>query len=230
MFLLAASALVGVLLAVYGQTYQTGADPYELFVGWSLLIFGWVAISRFGIIWLLWMAISDVGIVLFWLQVVLPGGLARPEGVSIALALVNAVVLVAGEYATYRRHAWVAARWVRRIALLTILSALCAPTLALILSESSRHTVSWFAVGLLVASWVGAYEFYRYRDRDLGCLTLVALSVCAVVLTLIGRLLFETPSDPMTFLFFGFIVVGVCSAATYWLHWISKSMAGEAHG
>ena len=38
--LLAAGFLVGVLLAVYGQVYQTGADPYGLFVTWGLLIVG----------------------------------------------------------------------------------------------------------------------------------------------------------------------------------------------
>lgn len=36
--LIAASVLTGVLLAVFGQIYQTGADAYELFVGWALLI------------------------------------------------------------------------------------------------------------------------------------------------------------------------------------------------
>ncbi len=40
-----------ILLAVYGQTYQTGADPYELFFGWAILIIGWVAISRFAPLW-----------------------------------------------------------------------------------------------------------------------------------------------------------------------------------
>lgn len=36
--LLFAAVLVGPLLAVYGQAYQTGADPHELFLGWSALI------------------------------------------------------------------------------------------------------------------------------------------------------------------------------------------------
>ena len=45
--LLSGSVLVGVLLAVYGQTYQTGADAFELFIGWAVLILGWVIISDF---------------------------------------------------------------------------------------------------------------------------------------------------------------------------------------
>src|SRR5689334_7721007 len=33
----AAAVLVGPLLAVFGQTYQTGADPWGLFAVWALL-------------------------------------------------------------------------------------------------------------------------------------------------------------------------------------------------
>ena len=45
--LLSGAVLVGVLLAVYGQIYQTGADAYGLFICWAVLIFGWVIISEF---------------------------------------------------------------------------------------------------------------------------------------------------------------------------------------
>ena len=48
--LLAASVLVGVLLAVYGQVYQTGADAYETIVVWALLILPWVIVGRLGIL------------------------------------------------------------------------------------------------------------------------------------------------------------------------------------
>ena len=38
MLLIAASVLTGVLLAVIGQVYQTGADVFELFAAWAVLI------------------------------------------------------------------------------------------------------------------------------------------------------------------------------------------------
>src|SRR5918999_490511 len=43
--LTAAAVLVGPLLAVYGQTYQTGADPYGLFLTWALLELALVALA-----------------------------------------------------------------------------------------------------------------------------------------------------------------------------------------
>ncbi|MEM6456810.1 MAG: DUF2157 domain-containing protein, partial [Acidobacteriota bacterium] len=45
--LLTSSVLVGVCLAVFGQVYQTGADPWELFASWALLILPWTLLSRF---------------------------------------------------------------------------------------------------------------------------------------------------------------------------------------
>ena len=33
-----AALMLGALLALYGQTYQTGADPWQLFFNWAILI------------------------------------------------------------------------------------------------------------------------------------------------------------------------------------------------
>lgn len=45
------AAMIGPLLAVYGQTYQTGADPYELFLTWALLAAPIAALARFMPLW-----------------------------------------------------------------------------------------------------------------------------------------------------------------------------------
>ena len=67
--LLSSSVLVGVLLAVYGQIYQTGADAYGLFLSWALLIFGWVIISEFAALWVIWLILLNTGAILYWQQV-----------------------------------------------------------------------------------------------------------------------------------------------------------------
>ena len=36
-----ATFLIGTLLAVFGQIYQTGADAYDLFLGWTLFTILW---------------------------------------------------------------------------------------------------------------------------------------------------------------------------------------------
>ena len=45
--LLAVSLFIGALLALIGQTYQTGADTFELFVAWAVLILPWAVVGRF---------------------------------------------------------------------------------------------------------------------------------------------------------------------------------------
>ncbi len=46
-----AALLIGPLLVVYGQRYQTGADPYELFLAWALLATPWAIAARSSLLW-----------------------------------------------------------------------------------------------------------------------------------------------------------------------------------
>lgn len=46
------SILVGLLFSVFGQIYQTGADAYDFFLGWTVFIFLWAMISDFAVLWL----------------------------------------------------------------------------------------------------------------------------------------------------------------------------------
>ncbi len=46
MLLISASVLVGVFMAVFGQSYQSGADAWTLFALWTALITPWTVLSR----------------------------------------------------------------------------------------------------------------------------------------------------------------------------------------
>lgn len=57
--LLACGLLAGPLLAVYGQAYQTGADPWELFRAWSLFLIPLALVGRRTALWfVLWVTAS----------------------------------------------------------------------------------------------------------------------------------------------------------------------------
>jgi uncharacterized membrane protein len=60
------AVLVGALLAVYGQTYQTGADPFELFLLWAALMVPWALAARFAPLFLLQSVVLGTGVVLAW--------------------------------------------------------------------------------------------------------------------------------------------------------------------
>ncbi|MCH5689635.1 DUF2157 domain-containing protein [Niabella sp. W65] len=60
-----AAALVGVLFAVFGQVYQTGANAYDFFLAWVIFISLWVWVSNFAALWLLYLLLVNTTIVLY---------------------------------------------------------------------------------------------------------------------------------------------------------------------
>lgn len=64
------SCLVGVLFAVFGQVYQTGANAYDFFLAWTLFITLWVAVSNFAPLWLLYIVLLNTTFFLYTEQVV----------------------------------------------------------------------------------------------------------------------------------------------------------------
>ena len=64
-----ASVLVGVLFAVYGQIYQTGANAYDFFLGWTVFVTLWVAVSNFAPLWLLYLVLVNTTFILYSQQV-----------------------------------------------------------------------------------------------------------------------------------------------------------------
>ena len=67
LLLLIASVITGSLLALFGQVYQTGADTWQLFFGWAVLIIPWVIIARFPALWLLWLGLINA-VTLFYID------------------------------------------------------------------------------------------------------------------------------------------------------------------
>ena len=65
LLLLIASVITGSLLALFGQVYQTGANTWQLFFGWAVLITPWVVIARFPALWLLWLGLINTCLMLY---------------------------------------------------------------------------------------------------------------------------------------------------------------------
>src|SRR5690554_234399 len=63
------SIMVGVLFAVFGQVYQTGANAYDFFLGWTLFITLWVVVSNYTPLWFLFIILINTTLVLYWKQV-----------------------------------------------------------------------------------------------------------------------------------------------------------------
>lgn len=83
--LLSSSLLTGALLAAFGQVYQTGADSFQLFLGWAALILPWCLAGRLSLLWLVEIALLNLSLGLFWLQTYQ----ATAAGYALASACLN---------------------------------------------------------------------------------------------------------------------------------------------
>ena len=64
-----ATFLIGTLFAVFGQIYQTGADAYDLFLGWTLFTILWAVAIRFAPLWLTFIGLLCTTIWLYNIQI-----------------------------------------------------------------------------------------------------------------------------------------------------------------
>ncbi|WP_116125032.1 DUF2157 domain-containing protein [Lewinella sp. IMCC34183] len=66
--LTAAVALIGAVLGVLGQVYQTGANAYDFFLGWALLSLPWIAVLGYAPLWLLFTGLVNVTFIMYTQQ------------------------------------------------------------------------------------------------------------------------------------------------------------------
>jgi len=225
---LAAAVLVGVLLAVFGQIYQTGADAYELFAGWALLILGWVIAAGFAALWVVWLLLVNTAAILYWQQVAHPAYALPYEWLCLFLGLVNLGALVLRETGLQRGLDWLAGAWLRGLLLTGGLVALTVPVLHLVLAEARLGGASLLTALAWLLAVAGGYAWYRRACPDMLPLAIIVMDLCVVLLTLIGHHLLDGSHDlAVLFLLFALVILGVVSGAALWLRRTAQAMAAE---
>jgi uncharacterized membrane protein len=223
--LTAASVLAGALLAVYGQTYQTGADPYGLFLTWALLIVPWVIAARFTALWVVEIVLVDVALTLWWSQVVSPSWPGRWAANFVIVAFVHAIAVAAWEWQIRRPTPWLRERWAPHELALVGFAGLVVAAGAFVLDPIDYYrrvnVAGAIALGLLVASVVAAFWYYQQVRPDRFMVTgagAAGLSLAAVVA---GRVLVED----LNMEGFGLLLLAIFVVAeiTYGLRWLRQT-------
>lgn len=215
--LLAACVMIGPALGVYGTIYQTGADAYELFLGWCLLMFGWVAISNFGGLWFTWLVLVDVGLTLYGEQVY--GRRIFFDGnFYLALFAVNFMAIAAWEYCYLKKVSWLQNRFFSRSIAAFIHYVLVYPTLILIFdSGRGASQIAPFIYALFV---IAVFVVYQQQIRDLFMLTINCLSVIVVLSCVFGKVFVN---DSGTLILLSLFIMIITAVAGYWLNKVGKS-------
>lgn len=180
--LLAAFIVTGTLLALFGQTYQTGANVYELFLSWTLLGLPFVIAAHWSVAWAAWILVLNVALALYCGFTPVGGLLwtllsfATLNTVSaLVLAMgVNFILWVAIEVAEHTQ--WrdaivsIAPTWLERLVVAAmIVFGTWAGTLAMAVSSGalapmSVGTAVACVVVLLLLAAVGVHTFRRRDD------------------------------------------------------------------
>ena len=224
-----ASVLVGVFLAVFGQIYQTGADAYELFTLWSVLILGWCVISNFAPQWALWLAVTNLALGLWWRQAALPTE-EMAMFIFAYLALLNGAALAGREWGAMHGVDWLAPRWTRVLLSIATLWALFVPTATLV--GDSDATVSVLVTGFIgLIGHVALYTVYRHVLPDAWAVTATVLSGCLILDLGAFRILRDVLGDntAATWLTLGLVTLVIFTAATVYLRSVAAKLKA-AHG
>lgn len=229
MLMVGASVLVGVFLAVFGQIYQTGADAYELFTAWSLLILGWSVISNFAPQWTLWLAVTNVAMGLWWRQAALPT--EEMEFLICGyLALLNGAALAVREWCALRGVDWIAPRWTRVLPVLVVLGALLVPAVTMVMvSDATTSVLVTGIIGLI--GHVVLYTVYRRALPDAWAVSATVLSACLILNGAAYRVLTDAFGDgtAATWLSLGVATLVIFATAMMYLRSVTEKLRA-AHG
>ncbi len=219
--LLVASLSLGVLLAFYGQTYQTGADPWQLFFTWALLIIPWTMVAQFPALWIILLVLLNITVSLYIESFGgFLGGLVSSEKSFLwVTAGINSIALIIWELLKGRLN-WLNESWATRV----IAFAAGLPlTLLVIEAIFDRHQSFSLAYPVWAIAMVAIYVVYRKFKPDLFMLAMACLSGIGVILSFAGHTLFKTLDLEIgAFLFLAIFVIALGGSAAVWLKNIYK--------
>jgi len=211
-----AAVLVGALLAVYGQTYQTGADPFELFLLWAVLIVPWALAARFEPLFLLQSVVLGTGVVLAWQQL---ASRELPVFVAATLSLwaLGVLAVAVWEVAAGRVRPPLRQRWLPRVWAVLAGVPLALGAAYSILDSGSRSArgpaLGAVALSLGLVAWR-----HHWRSVDLFMQTVIWAVLITVVSTALGNALFGARGDELgSFLILGLAITAQAGAAVAWL-------------
>jgi uncharacterized membrane protein len=177
--LTASAVLVGGMLAVFGQVYQTEALAYDLMFSWTMAISLWVVAARFAPLTLFWLLLLQVTIALFlWNKLHIDSDLP----IYFAITCANFLALVLPIISSKLRLNLGSPRWFR-----SVVSSVCAYYMVSGFAVGLEKTESPFFIPQLILSvFVLTYLVrFGFNNRELESLAIASLSAIAIVCAII---------------------------------------------
>ncbi|MDR2604574.1 MAG: DUF4401 domain-containing protein [Desulfovibrio sp.] len=231
--LLACGLAVGPHLAVFGQTYQTGAELWELFRIWCVILFLLALVGRQSALWLSVFVTGSLWSMLYYGE--FERYLLLPEPAAASLAALAAWEIAARKAEPDSR---LRARWLPRLLYLNASVKLTLTLSEWITTENSYfsipslflpHPEVW-TVFLYVTTCVGGCTLYRFKIQDLFMpfLSLASLAFLTAAVLIREEFLFHSGSLALSLLGWSLIIVGLTAAAAVAFRYMQRGMLQKA--
>jgi uncharacterized membrane protein len=181
LLLTAASILVGVLFSVFGQIYQTGADAYDFFLGWTIFTALWALVSGFEVLWLIWLVLANATFV-FYVDQAGPGWGAVT--VCLIMAVFSSAIILSLRLLSQAGKITQPADWFLKTLALGIAGCFTISVISGVLGHYPPHVYSSMLIAALIY-FGGAY--YSIRIKSLYYLCLVAISTIFIIAIMLGE-------------------------------------------
>ena len=220
--LVLASLFLGVLLALYGQTYQTGADTWQLFFYWALLILPWTLLAKLPAQWILWITLLNISIIFYFDQFNSLLWMVFSSDTSLlwVLFIFNLSVHILWELNSFRLKSKNNEAWYIR--LLVLASGMPLTWLMFVAILDKKSVLITFIIWVLYLS--ALYVMYKRVKPDLFILAWGCFSAIAVIITFIGKHLLKDVDSSGPWLVLSLAVIALGTASAYWLKHVNKEL------
>lgn len=212
---------IGGLFALFGQTYQSNSNAYELFAIWAAVSLPWVIAARHDATWSLWTLVAFTALPL-WISA------QPPENwqASVAPVWAAAVILCLVLSPFLRLETFIGStRWAFRLAVILTLGLVVTYTVPAIFAKQDGLLVAF--LGVLIACGAVA-GFAVMRPFSLALLAASALAVDVLVISALSKMLVTSNDLQGGFLLIGILSAGVVAGSAVAVLNIAKSRNGGA--
>jgi uncharacterized membrane protein len=214
---------IGGLFAYFGQTYPSGADPWQLFALWAALALPLCLGVRSDVLWAPWALVAMTGISLWTYAHLDHRWDVSPDTLSVHLqAWCAALLLVAALSAPARRFTG-AGEWSLRLALTLTVAMFTSTALGgLFSNEATAHYALSLALLAVAAGMLSSAKFF-----DIFGLSAIALGLNILLISGLGKLLFNVHSSDFIgpLLLIGLAAAGLLAATVALILHLSRRHA-----
>jgi uncharacterized membrane protein len=229
--LLVAFVATGALLALFGQTYQTGADLYELFLMWAALGLPLVLASQWSVAWGAWLLVLNISLSLFcfarpvggWFWFAFGRGQLQLVELLLIPTLANFGCWALVEFLRKTRWRQIATAWLGRLAFVVATAFATSAFMIAIFDDGQQGIRMALGAFLVVGTLVSAYLLSRRRD----VLPVAAVIASAIVIgaCLIGD---NGTADTSTFFALALWFIVTSTVSGRWLMSLVRAWRQEA--